>query len=74
MCKVAKMVIDSVESIVGKGENAGYQHFLLLPQCLQKIISPELLKVGIMSPWERSKISLFSERHCRPDSVDQRLE
>ena len=21
------------ENIVGKGENAGYQHFLLLPQC-----------------------------------------
>ena len=23
------------ENIVGKGENAGYQHFLLFPQCLQ---------------------------------------
>ena len=22
-----------VENIVGKGENAGYQHFLLFPQC-----------------------------------------
>ena len=22
-----------VEDIVGKGENAGHQHFLLLPQC-----------------------------------------
>ena len=21
------------ENIVGKGENAGYQHFLLFPQC-----------------------------------------
>ena len=21
------------ENIVGKGENAGYQHFILLPQC-----------------------------------------
>ena len=30
--KVAKMMIflfDRVENIVGKGENAGYQHFLL---------------------------------------------
>ena len=27
---------DRVESIVCKGENAGYQHFLLFPQCFQK--------------------------------------
>ena len=26
---------DRVENIVGKGENAGYQHFLLFPQCFQ---------------------------------------
>ena len=25
-----------VENIVGKGENAGYQHFLLFPQCFLK--------------------------------------
>ena len=32
---IAKMTIsifDRVESIVGKGENAGYQHFLLFQQ------------------------------------------
>ena len=32
--KVLKTVIfvfDRVENIVGKGENAGYQHFLLFP-------------------------------------------
>ena len=29
-------VFDSPESIVGKGENAGYQHFLLSPQCFQQ--------------------------------------
>ena len=23
------------ENIVGKGENAGYKHFLLFPQCFQ---------------------------------------
>ena len=27
---------DSAENIVGKGENAGFQHFLLFPQCFQK--------------------------------------
>ena len=37
---VAKMmtsVSDRVENIVGKGESAGYQHFLLFQQCFQKI-------------------------------------
>ena len=29
-------VFDRVENIVGKGENAGYQHFLLFPPCFQK--------------------------------------
>ena len=36
---VAQMMIsvfDWIENIVEKGENAGYQHFLLFPQCLQK--------------------------------------
>ena len=28
-----KFVLGKVENIVGKGENAGYQHFLLFPQC-----------------------------------------
>ena len=26
-----------VENIVGKGENAGNQHFLHFPQCFQKV-------------------------------------
>ena len=40
--KVAAMVqflFDRVENIVVKGENAGYQHFLLLPICFQKAFS-----------------------------------
>ena len=32
-------VIDCVENIVGKGENSGYQHFLLFPQCFEKASS-----------------------------------
>ena len=31
-----KSVLETVENIVGKGENAGYQHFLLFPQCFPK--------------------------------------
>ena len=44
-------VTDRVENIVGKGENAGYQHFLRFPQCFQKPYFPGSSKVGIM--WER---------------------
>ena len=36
---VDRMVIfllDRVENTVGKGENAGYQHFLLFPWCFPK--------------------------------------
>ena len=40
---------DRVENVVGKGENAGYQHFLLFPQSFQK---PEL---NARIVWERNK-------------------
>ena len=33
--KMMIFVFDMVENIVGKGENAGYQHFLLFVQCFQ---------------------------------------
>ena len=39
MTNVDKMTIslfDKVENTVGKGENAGYQHFLLVLQCFSK--------------------------------------
>ena len=47
---VAKMTIslfDRAENSVGKGENAGYQHFLLFPQCFPKLSSSRSFKVGI---------------------------
>ena len=31
-----KFALGRTENIVGKGENAGYQHFLLFLQCFQK--------------------------------------
>ena len=37
-----KFVLGRVENILGKGENAGYQHFLLFPGCFQKSLSKEL--------------------------------
>ena len=41
-------MIIMVESLVGKGEDIGYQNFLLFPQCFQKLSFPEILKVGIV--------------------------
>ena len=48
MTQKLKFVLGNVENTVGKGENAGYQHFLLFPQCFLKFSFPEVLKVGIV--------------------------
>ena len=48
---VAKMVIfvfDRAKNIVGKGENAGYQHFFLFPQRFQKASVQVSLKIEIV--------------------------
>ena len=42
---------------MGKGENAGFRHFLLFPQCFQKASSSGLLKVGMV--WERYRKRYF---------------
>ena len=47
----SKFSLGRIENIVGKGKNAGYQNFLLFPQCFQKLSIPEVLKVRIV--WER---------------------
>ena len=47
----AKIMIppfDGIEIAVGKGENGGYQHFLLFPQSFPKPSSVGSLKVGIV--------------------------
>ena len=36
MAKTLKFALRRVENTVEKGENDGYQHFLLFPQCCQK--------------------------------------
>ena len=43
-----KSALGRVENIVGKGENAGYQHFLLFPQYFQQASSLGMLKVKIV--------------------------
>ena len=48
-----KLVLGRTENIVGKGENAGYQHFLLFPQSFPECPSVGSLKDVIA--WERVK-------------------
>ena len=43
-----KVVFNRIENIVAKEENAGYQHFLLFPQCFQKAFSSSTSKVIIV--------------------------
>ena len=58
--RIIVSVFDQVENIVGKGENAGFQHFLLFPQCFQKATFSLFLKVGIVwqnvNPLPKDKI------------------
>ena len=46
---MTKFVLDKIQNIVGKEKNAGYQDFLLFPQCFQKALSSGLLKVEMES-------------------------
>ena len=48
MTNVAKMMIslfDQIGNTAGKGENAGFQHFLLFPHSFSK---PSFIKVGMV--------------------------
>ena len=63
---VTEMMIslsDRTENFVEKEENAGYQHFLLFPQCFQKPSISGSLKVGLCGKelkilWEEEKMML----------------
>ena len=44
-------VFDIVENIVEKGENVGYQHFLLFSQCFEKVSFPHTSKGVIVWEW-----------------------
>ena len=49
MSEKFKLALGRVENIVGKGENAGFQHFLLFPQCfpLKRRLSQGRQKSGL---------------------------
>ena len=41
-----KFVCGTAENIVGRGENAGYQYFILFPKCFLKVSYTGLLYVN----------------------------
>ena len=47
---MVQFFFDKVEGIVGKGENTGYQHFLLFPQCFQKAFLGWVGKEAALKP------------------------
>ena len=53
--------MERVENIVGKGEIAGNQHFLLFPQFFQKAFSSRLLKGGIVWVGVKCWLNLFAD-------------
>ena len=60
---------DRVENIVGKGENAGYQHLLLFPQCFEKASFSDTSKGVIV--WEFVKINKIIDSYglCQTRSM-----
>ena len=63
-----KFVFGRIENMVGKGENAGYQHFLLFPQCFQKLSFQRCLKPGLCGngfrlPVLGKRTSSYCQRH-----------
>ena len=53
---MAEFVCDRVENIVGKGQNAGSQHFLLFPQCFSKGLFFKVVK-----SWDCMVMTTFSQ-------------
>ena len=54
-----------VENTVGKGEIAGYEQFLIFPQCFQKACFPGASK-GV-TVWEWGKTDFEIPRLCLPE-------
>ena len=61
----SKFVLGRIENIVGKGENAGFQHFLLFPRCFQKVSLSRSLKLGLCGK------DLSQKKSHQVDSTDK---
>ena len=55
------------ENIVVKGENAGYQHFLLLPQYFQKLSFSGWLTLSETTNFDPSKLKVFPDDNFKFD-------
>ena len=53
---------DWVENIVGKGEIAHYEQFLLFPQCFQKLSVVDGIKMSIFEVKGYQKVSHYLSR------------
>ena len=60
-------VFDRVENIVGKGENSGYQHFLLFPQCFEKASFPDTSKGVIVWEWVKNNCKQNKKKYGAND-------
>ena len=60
--KLKKFTLRRVENNVGKGKNAGNQHFLLFPPCFQKVFYPGSLKAVIV--WKRVTPQTYETKNC----------
>ena len=50
-----------IENFVGKGENAGNQHFLLFPQCFQKLSLPVDVSTQIFSVKGQKALEVYRD-------------
>ena len=57
-----KFAFNKVENEVGKGDNAGYQHFLLFPQALQKSLSKGRKNQGLFGKGLRVNVHIDSPK------------
>ena len=62
-------VLDSAENIVGKGENAGNQHFLLFPLCFEKASFPDTSKGVIVWEWVKPYIIQQNFRSTHTEGI-----
>ena len=49
VAEIVALIAERIENIVGKWENAGYQHFLFCPKCFQRTFLLCCLKSGFYS-------------------------
>ena len=67
-----RFLFDRVENIVGKEENAGYQHFLLFQQCFQKTFFLKWCQMwSLCGEVLRPFFNGFKELHCQGNATQQ---